>query len=93
MEIRRLVITGRVQGVGFRYAMRERARLLGITGWVRNRGDGSVEAMIAGNAAQVEELLLWSRRGPPGAHVASVAMEQGCGEYADFACRPTVAGP
>lgn len=93
MDIRHLVIAGRVQGVGFRHAMRARARLLGVTGWVRNRGDGSVEAMIAGDAAQVEELLLWTRHGPPGARVDGVAVDPGCGEYADFACRPTVAGP
>ena len=93
MEVRRLLITGRVQGVGFRYSMVARARSLGLTGWVRNRGDDSVEAMIAGDVAQIEAMLAWSRRGPPGAWVDSVAVEPGCGEYPDFQCRPTVAGP
>jgi acylphosphatase len=53
MAVRRLVITGLVQGVGFRYAMLAQARLLGINGWVRNRRDGSVEATIAGDPAQI----------------------------------------
>ncbi len=92
MEVLHLVITGRVQGVGFRYAMAARARALGIGGWVRNRGDGSVEAMIAGSLAQTEEMLAWSRHGPPGAWVDKVVVEPGYGEYASFESRPTVAG-
>lgn len=92
MEVLHLVITGRVQGVGFRYAMAARARALGIGGWVRNRGDGSVEAMIAGSLAQTEEMLAWSRQGPPGAWVDKVVVEPGYGEYSGFECRPTVAG-
>ena len=90
MEVFHLVITGRVQGVGFRHSMAARARSLGITGWVRNCGDGSVEAMIAGDAAPMEEMLAWSRKGPPGAWVDGLTMEPGCGEYHDFTCRPTV---
>ena len=89
MEVRRLVITGLVQGVGFRYAMAAQARLLGVNGWVRNRRDGSVEAMIAGSAGQIEEMLAWSRQGPGGAAVDSVAVEAGGGEYSGFELRPT----
>jgi acylphosphatase len=89
METRRIVITGYVQGVGFRYAMAARARMLGITGWVRNRRDGSVEAMIAGYPAQIEQMLDWSRDGPAGAVVDNVMVENGSGEYAGFEYRPT----
>jgi acylphosphatase len=88
-EAKRLVISGIVQGVGFRYSMMAQARLLGICGWVRNRRDGSVEAMIAGNAGQIEEMLAWSRRGPTGAVVERVIVETGCGEFSDFELRPT----
>ena len=88
-ETRRLVISGVVQGVGFRYAMAAQARLLGVTGWVRNRRNGSVEAMIAGNAGQIEEMLAWSRLGPAGAVVDRVIVEAASGEFPDFEFRPT----
>ena len=89
METRRLVITGLVQGVGFRYAMLAQARLLGISGWVRNRRDGSVEAVIAGDPAQLEAMLDWSRSGPAGAAVDNVMIEIASGDYQDFELRPT----
>ena len=89
MESRRLVITGIVQGVGFRYAMLAQARLLGISGWVRNRRDGSVEAMISGDAGQLEVMLNWSRSGPAGAAVDNVMVETAGGDYQDFELRPT----
>lgn len=88
--VHRLVIRGVVQGVGFRYAMTAQARLLGINGWVRNRRDGSVEAMIAGNAAQIAAMLDWSRTGPAGAAVEEVIVENGSGEFRDFELRPSV---
>ena len=88
-EARRLVIRGVVQGVGFRYAMLAQARLLGITGWVRNRRDGSVEAMISGDAAQVEAMLSWSRIGPGGAVVDAVMIEAASGEFTAFELLPT----
>jgi acylphosphatase len=90
MEVRRLIISGVVQGVGFRYSMMAQARLLGITGWVRNRRDGSVEAMIAGDAAQIEAMLAWSRTGPAGGAVEKLIVESATGEFADFELRPTV---
>jgi acylphosphatase len=88
-EVRRLVISGIVQGVGFRYAMTAQARLLGITGWVRNRRDGRVEAMIAGDAAQVEAMLAWTRIGPAGSSVDELIVEPAVGDFRDFELRPT----
>lgn len=89
MEVRRLVIRGVVQGVGFRYSMLAQARLLGVTGWVRNRRDGSVEAMIAGDPAQVAEMLAWSRIGPAGAVVDEIMSETASGEFTSFELLPT----
>ena len=88
-EVRRLLISGVVQGVGFRYATVAQARLLGICGWVRNRRDGSVEAVISGDAAQIAEMLAWSRLGPAGASVDQVVVETASGEYSGFELLPT----
>lgn len=77
MEIRHLLISGRVQGVCYRASMAREAQALGVTGWVRNRSDGSVEAVVAGSAEQVAAILNWARRGPPAAQVAHVAVELG----------------
>jgi acylphosphatase len=68
----RLSIRGRVQGVGFRDALSLQARRHGIDGWVRNRRDGSVEALIHGPHRAVEALIQWSHHGPPAAHVEAV---------------------
>ncbi|MBI5899656.1 MAG: acylphosphatase [Rhodocyclales bacterium] len=89
MEVRRLVICGLVQGVGFRYAMVAQARMYGVTGWVRNRRDGTVEAMIAGGAEQVAAMLAWSHHGPAGASVDHVMVEIGSGEFSSFEQLPT----
>ncbi len=67
-----LMIQGRVQGVGFRQAMCRQATMLGLEGWVRNREDGSVEAVVVGPAEHVDLLHAWCWRGPPGARVAVV---------------------
>lgn len=69
----RLVITGRVQGVGFRYATVAAARRLGVSGWTRNLPDGSVEVVAAGPEAALRALTDWCRHGPPGARVQAVA--------------------
>lgn len=68
----RAVITGRVQGVWYRGWTMETAAGLGLDGWVRNRADGSVEALFAGPATTVEAMLTACRRGPPAAQVRDV---------------------
>jgi acylphosphatase len=72
---RRLVIRGRVQGVGYRHAAVQAAAESGVTGWVRNRGDGSVEAFVQGSSVAVEAFATWCRRGPPLARVTDVESE------------------
>lgn len=72
MSAKRLVIRGQVQAVGFRDWMTARATVLGLSGWVRNRDDGAVEALVAGDPAAVEELLRACRRGPRLARVTSI---------------------
>jgi acylphosphatase len=73
---RRLVIAGRVQGVGFRYAFADAARMHGLGGWVRNRRDGRVEALVSGPGPAVEAMIAWARVGPPAARVSSVDVEE-----------------
>jgi acylphosphatase len=75
MSAKRLVISGRVQGVGFRDWMLNMAGTLGVAGWVRNCSDGTLEALVAGDAAAVEELLRACRRGPRLAQVDSIDEE------------------
>jgi acylphosphatase len=72
-ECVRLRIQGRVQGVWFRGSMQHEARRLGVAGWVRNLPDGSVEALVTGEAAAVRALVAWSHEGPSGARVTKVA--------------------
>jgi acylphosphatase len=74
---RLLRIDGRVQGVGYRAFLRDRAIGLGLTGWVRNRLDGSVEACVLGEARAIEALVEALRRGPPGSRVTHIAQREG----------------
>jgi acylphosphatase len=85
----RLEIRGLVQGVGYRWAMVEEARRLGVRGWVRNRGDGSVEAMVSGSPELVDRLVAWARRGPRSAVVAAVEVFAGEGSFDSFDARPS----
>jgi acylphosphatase len=68
----RIVVRGRVQGVGFRYATVNEARRLGLAGWARNTPDGMVEIVAEGPAAAVQSLIDWCAHGPPSARVRDV---------------------
>ena len=70
-----VMVSGRVQGVGFRYATVGRARSRGVAGWVRNNPDGTVDAVFEGAPEAVEALIAWCRRGPSGARVDDVRVE------------------
>ena len=83
---RRLVVRGRVQGVGFRHATVEAARALGVAGWVRNLPDGAVEAFAQGASAEVERFVAWCRRGPSlarvdGMEVGDAAVDADCTRF------------
>ncbi|GEK23227.1 acylphosphatase [Cellulomonas xylanilytica] len=69
---RHLVVRGTVQGVGYRWAVSREARRLGVHGWVRNRADGTVEAVAEGADEAVDALVAWCRSGPAGAQVTGV---------------------
>jgi acylphosphatase len=71
---KRLLISGRVQGVGYRFSFAEAATALGLTGWVRNLYDGSVEACVHGDAAAIDNIVTWAKRGPPAACVSAVTV-------------------
>ena len=88
-----LRIAGRVQGVGYRYALRTAALANGVSGWVRNRRDGTVEAVLQGAPAAVDAVIEWARRGPPAARVDGIDAQAAQGEldrpYRGFDCLPT----
>jgi len=86
---RRLIIGGRVQGVGFRYFTQEVAAREGVTGWVRNRPDGRVEVYLEGEAETVTRVERALHHGPRSARVddVDVAMEPPTGEYFEFSIK------
>jgi acylphosphatase len=88
---RRLRIRGQVQGVNLREAMRERAEQLKVTGWVQNRLDGSVEAIVQGEAFAIDAIVDWAHQGPSGARVDSLDVETADaeGNYDSFDKKPT----
>jgi acylphosphatase len=73
--VKRVLISGNVQGVGYRYALAERARQLNIQGWCKNLPDGRVEAWIQGTPDPVADILAWLHKGPAGASVDKVEIE------------------
>jgi acylphosphatase len=82
----RVVIGGRVQGVAYRFETQYAAERIGVNGWVRNRPDGTVQALFEGERARVEEMIAWCRRGPALARVTAVdvSWEDYCGDLSDF---------
>lgn len=90
MVTKHLTVTGRVQGVGYRNYMVFKARQFRITGWVRNRSDGSVEAVIQGSPEDVEAMMLRAHRGPPNASVSSVTAADACGNFTEFVTYATL---
>jgi acylphosphatase len=81
-----LRIRGKVQGVFYRDSARQEALRLGLKGWVRNRSDGSVEAVVEGLPEAIEAFVTWCRRGPPAAQVTDVerAEAEARGEFSTF---------
>jgi acylphosphatase len=75
MSTAKLKIQGRVQGVFYRESTRRKAQELGISGWVRNAKDGSVEAQLTGTEEAVNKMIDWCRQGPPSARVNNVEVE------------------
>ena len=83
-------IEGRVQGVCFRYEMEAEARQLALTGWVRNRDDGSVEAVVCGNMREIDELITWAKHGPRLANVTRLQVSEAEDPHSDsFVILPT----
>jgi acylphosphatase len=91
MITRRLAVTGRVQNVFYRDWFVEQARGIGITGWVRNRTDGSVEAMVSGSSEMIEAIVARARQGSPASRVADVVVEDAPEQvFERFEKKPTV---
>ena len=70
-----LIISGKVQGVFYRASCQKIAQELGLTGWVKNLSDGSVEVLAQGEKEKIEKLIEWCKKGPPGARVSDVKVE------------------
>jgi acylphosphatase len=84
-----LIVTGTVQGIGYRESMRREAMHHGVKGWVRNRRDGTVEALIDGDPDAVRKLILWAHQGPRGARISGVKVT---GANEDMTARDLPAG-
>lgn len=97
LDLRHVLIHGRVQGVGYRAWVEHTARELSLQGWVRNRRDGAVEAVFAGSGEAVAKMIEACRQGPYGAHVTGIDQRPGTSEDLamramgeDFSVLPTV---
>ncbi len=90
---RHLRIAGRVQGVGYRAALYSEAQAIGISGWIRNRRDGTVEAVVQGSPEAIERILAWAKHGPPAARVTDIGATAATGDfdrsYSGFDLLPT----
>ena len=76
LETLLVTVRGKVQGVGYRFSTVRRAHMLGVTGWVQNLENGTVEALVQGTPDQVDQMLEWMRRGPPAAAVTELTTER-----------------
>jgi acylphosphatase len=72
----RIFISGKVQGVGYRFSTRQQAQKLGVNGWVKNLPDGRVEAVLAGDRPAVEQMIQWCRVGPAAAVIEKITVEE-----------------
>jgi acylphosphatase len=86
---RHLIVRGRVQGVGYRNYIQYKAGLLNVKGWVRNRLDGSVEAVVHGSPEAVAEIIDCAKRGPRAAEVTAVTVSDTEGRHEQFVAHPT----
>ncbi|MEM3736622.1 MAG: acylphosphatase [Candidatus Bathyarchaeia archaeon] len=87
MKVRaHLWISGLVQGVFFRHNTKQEARRLGVTGWIRNLEDGRVEVVLEGEKENVDKVIQYCRKGPPGAHVTDIELkwEDYTGKFKEF---------
>ena len=87
--VKHLIITGRVQGVGYRDALCTLAQQHGVTGWVRNRREGGVEAMVCGDDDALRTIIAWAHNGPALATVANVVVAGADGAFDAFEFKPT----
>ena len=76
-------VSGRVQGVAFRWEAQHEAQRIGVTGWVRNEPDGSVLAHVEGEPDAVNDMVVWLRQGPPASRVTNVAVREAAETGAD----------
>ena len=93
LQSRLVRVRGRVQGIGYRDACVRRARQLGITGWVRNRSDGSVELVLQGSAERLQQMCRWLDDGVPAARVDALEVADvppPCPRFDRFECWPTL---
>ena len=82
--VKHLNVFGRVQGVGFRYSVYDEARRQGVTGWVKNKTDGSVEAIVQADNDSLLKFIQWIKKSPGASHVERLEESEGKGNFTDF---------